>query len=113
VVFFLVGLSIATAGLRSSEADAYSTGGALSYLRQLPFGDGLLSFTAVGLIAFGLFAFVEARYRDIGLIRRAADTSSRQARLDLHETDHDPRPGAVRDRRGRRLHRPGRLQRQG
>jgi len=76
-VFFLVGLSIATAGLSNRDAEAYSAGGALSYLRALPFGDGLLSLTAVGLIAFGLFAFVEARYRDIGLIRRAADTSSR------------------------------------
>jgi len=108
VVFFLVGLSIAAAGLKSSDANAYSAGGALSYLRSLPFGDALLSFTAVGLIAFGLFAFVEARYRDIGLIRRAADTSLRQARLEGHETDHDPRPGSVRDRRGwglRRLRR--------
>jgi hypothetical protein len=80
VVFFLVGLSIATAGLKSSEADAYSAGGALSYLRSLPFGDALLSFTAVGLIAFGLFAFVEARYRDIGMIRRSLDTTSPPAR---------------------------------
>jgi hypothetical protein len=109
VVFFLVGLSIATAGLKASEANAYSAGGALSYLRGLPFGDALLGFTAVGLVAFGLFAFVEARYRDIGLIRRAADTSLRQARLDIHETDPDPRPDAVRDRRGRRLHRAGGL----
>jgi hypothetical protein len=104
-VFFLVGLSIATAGLRNHDAEAHSAGGALSYLRSLPFGDGLLSLTAVGLIAFGLFAFVEARYRDIGLIRRAADTSSRQARLEDHETDHDPRSGTVRDRRGWGLHR--------
>jgi len=76
-VFFLVGLSIAAAGLKNRDAEAYSAGGALSYLRSLPFGDGLLSLTAVGLIAFGLFAFVEARYRDIGLIRRAANTGSR------------------------------------
>jgi hypothetical protein len=80
VVFFLVGLSIASAGLHASDADAQSAGGALSYLRSLPFGDALLGFTAVGLIAFGLFAFVEARYRDIGMIRASLATSSPGAR---------------------------------
>ncbi|HET9159279.1 MAG TPA: DUF1206 domain-containing protein [Caulobacteraceae bacterium] len=102
VVFFLVGLSIATAGLHSSDAEAQSAGGALSYLRALPFGDALLGFTAIGLIAFGLFAFVEARYRDIGMIRASLATSSRDARLVAYETDPDPHAGAFRDRRGRR-----------
>ena len=55
-------------------------GGALSYLRSMPFGDALLAFTAAGLIAFGLFAFVEARYRDLGLVRRQAATDCADAR---------------------------------
>ncbi len=74
IVFILVGASVVAAGAHASSLEAQSAGGALSYLRSMPFGDALLASTAAGLIAFGLFAFVEARYRDLGLVRREAAT---------------------------------------
>jgi hypothetical protein len=50
---------------------------ALDWLRALPFGAYLYGFAAAGLIAFGLYSAIEARYRsldapDKGDLRRAA-----------------------------------------
>lgn len=53
------------AGLRSSAEPVTSFGGALNALEAQPGGDILLGLTAAGLIAFGAFAFVEARWRRI------------------------------------------------
>ncbi len=39
---------------------------ALSELLHLPFGPVLLGVVALGLIAYGVYSFVEARYRRLG-----------------------------------------------
>jgi peptidoglycan/LPS O-acetylase OafA/YrhL len=39
---------------------------ALGELLQLPFGRVLLGIVALGLIAYGVYSFVEARYRRLG-----------------------------------------------
>ncbi len=65
VAFLPLGLFMARAGLDSDTGEAKDLGGALQTLEQQPFGSWILAFTAVGLIAFGLFALVEARYRRI------------------------------------------------
>jgi len=57
------------AGLQEQAAKVTSLGEALDALEQQPGGSWLLGATAVGLMAFGAFAFVEARWRKIRAVR--------------------------------------------
>lgn len=59
------GLFLLKAGLDARSSDARSWGGALQAVEQQPYGSWVLGLVAVGLIAFGLFGFVEAAYRGI------------------------------------------------
>jgi hypothetical protein len=63
VAFVPLGFFIAESGFDARAQHARSLGGALQTLEAQPFGSVVLSMTALGLIAFGLFSFVEARYR--------------------------------------------------
>ncbi len=56
---------VVLAGLRESPEPVTSFGGALNALEAQPGGAFALGLTAAGLIAFGAFAFVEARWRRI------------------------------------------------
>lgn len=60
-----LGVFLVFAGLHARAAEARSWGQALQTLEQQPFGGFALASLAAGLIAFGLFGFVEARYRSI------------------------------------------------
>lgn len=53
------------AGLQEQAAKVTSLGEALDALETQPGGSWMLGLTAVGLMAFGAFAFVEARWRKI------------------------------------------------
>jgi hypothetical protein len=64
LAFFLL-----EAGLDRNAAGARSLGDTLQALERQPFGSTMLSVLAVGLIAFGLFAFAEARWRRIDVPR--------------------------------------------
>lgn len=59
------GAFLVLAGLKARAGDARSWGQALQTLELQPFGSWVLGAVAAGLIAFGLFGFVEARYRRI------------------------------------------------
>lgn len=59
------GLFLIQAGLDAQSSDARSWGGALQAVEHQPFGSWVLGLVAVGLVAFGLFGFVEAAYRRI------------------------------------------------
>ena len=63
VAFVPLGFFIADSGMDARASHARSLGGALQTLETQPFGSVVLSLTALGLIAFGLFSLVEARYR--------------------------------------------------
>lgn len=63
VAFAPMGFFILESGLDARATQARSLGGALQTLEAQPFGSLVLSLTALGLIAFGLFSLVEARYR--------------------------------------------------
>jgi hypothetical protein len=65
VVFVLIGGFVVLAALHSSSSEVKGLGGALSTLQAQPYGWALLGLTAAGLLAFGLFGFVQARYRRI------------------------------------------------
>lgn len=58
-------LFVTLAGLNASAAQVTSFGQGLDVLEAQPGGSWVLSLTAVGLMAFGAFAFVEARWRRI------------------------------------------------
>lgn len=60
-----VGFFMARAGLYARASEAHGVGGALETLHRQPMGGLLLGLTAAGLMAFGLFGFIEAAYRPI------------------------------------------------
>ncbi|WP_029907349.1 DUF1206 domain-containing protein [Caulobacter sp. UNC358MFTsu5.1] len=60
-----LGVFLVMAGLQARAGEARSWGGALQAIEHQPFGSGALVLVAAGLIAFGLFGLVEARYRRI------------------------------------------------
>ena len=62
--FPLAGL-VMLAGFRERESAITSFGGALESVETLPAGPWLLSAAALGLMAFGAYAFVEGRFRRI------------------------------------------------
>ncbi len=63
VVFALVGWFLLQAALDHQPDDAVGVDGALKRLVVEPYGPILLILVAVGVIAFGCWSFVEARYR--------------------------------------------------
>lgn len=60
-----LGVFLTKAGLDARAAEARSWGDALQAVERQPFGSWVLGVVAVGLIAFGLFGLVEARFRRI------------------------------------------------
>ena len=64
-VFVLIGGFLGLAALHSSSSEVRGLGGALASLETQPYGWALLAVVAAGLFAFGLFGFVQARYRRI------------------------------------------------
>jgi hypothetical protein len=65
VVFAVIGAFAVVAGVDVNPAEAKGVAEALSYIEHAPMGPYLLTATALGLIAYGLFQFVEAAYRRI------------------------------------------------
>jgi len=65
VVFVIIGGFVVIAAMRSSSRQVRGLGGALEALQAQPYGWALLAATALGLLAFGGFALVQAFYRRI------------------------------------------------
>ena len=65
VVFGLVGWFVIKAAWEYDPREAIGLDGALSKLAAEDYGPVLLGTTAAGLLAYGLFCFVQARYRQI------------------------------------------------
>jgi Domain of Unknown Function (DUF1206) len=65
VAMLPVGFFMLAAGWHERAAEAKGVGGALWAVHGVPGGDVVLAFVALGLVAFGAFAFVEAFYRPI------------------------------------------------
>jgi hypothetical protein len=63
IVFAIVGFLIIIAAIRTDPGEARGFEGALQTLAAQPYGPWLLGIVAIGLIAYGLYSFVEARYR--------------------------------------------------
>jgi hypothetical protein len=65
VVFSLIGIFLAKAAIDYNPKDAIGLDGALRKLSDAGYGPYLLGLTAAGLVAYGLYCFVDARYRDV------------------------------------------------
>lgn len=65
VVFLLIGTFILRAAIDYDPKQAVGVDGALKRLASRPNGPLLLAVVAVGLFAYGLYSFVEARYRKV------------------------------------------------
>ena len=63
VVFLIIGLFLIQAAWHARAEEARGLGGALRTLEQQPYGPYVLGAVALGLVAYGLSMFVEARYR--------------------------------------------------
>jgi hypothetical protein len=60
-----LGVFLVMAGIQARAGEVHSWGGALQAMEGQPFGNSALCVVATGLVAFGLFGLVEARYRRI------------------------------------------------
>jgi hypothetical protein len=65
VVFGLIGAFLIKAAAEYDSKEAIGLDGALAKLAAQTYGTFLLGLTAVGLLCYGLFCFVQARYRDV------------------------------------------------
>ena len=65
IAFLVSGWFLIQAGLRYDPNEARGLGGALETLASQPYGPWLLGLVALGLIAYGAYSFLQARYRKI------------------------------------------------
>ena len=66
VVFTIIAIFLIVAAFQHNPGKAVGLDGALMELTRQPFGQLLLGIVALGLIAYGIYSFVEAAYRRIG-----------------------------------------------
>ena len=66
VVFTIIGIFLIVAAVQHNPHQAKGLDSALRELLLQPFGPVLLAIVALGLIAYGVYSFVEARYRRVG-----------------------------------------------
>jgi hypothetical protein len=65
VAFLITGGFLIQAAMRYDPSRAQGLGGALEILAQQPAGPWLLGIVALGLVAYGAYSFLQARYRRI------------------------------------------------
>lgn len=63
VVFTLIGVFLIEAAVQSNPSQARGLDGALETLAAQPYGPWLLGLVAVGLVGYGVWSMVKARYR--------------------------------------------------
>jgi hypothetical protein len=63
VTFGVIGIFLLVAAAQRDPAEARGLAGALETLVQQPYGPYILGLVAAGLVAYGLYMFVEARFR--------------------------------------------------
>ncbi len=62
LVFCIIGAFVSRAGWESDPSEARGIAGALNALPGQPYGPWLLAFVALGLVAYGIYCCVKARY---------------------------------------------------
>jgi hypothetical protein len=64
-IFVLIGIFLVLAAYHSAPSEARGVGESLAALRDRPYGPWLLGIVALGLISYGIYEFIRARYRRI------------------------------------------------
>jgi hypothetical protein len=67
VVFGLIGVFVTKAAIDYNPNDAIGLDGALQKLAEASYGPYLLGLTAFGLVCYGIYCLVDARYRDVSV----------------------------------------------
>ena len=67
VVFGLIGVFVTKAAIDYNPNEAIGLDGALQKLAQASYGPYLLGLTAIGLVCYGIYCLVDARYRDVSV----------------------------------------------
>jgi hypothetical protein len=65
VVFALIGIFVVKAAYDYNPREAIGLDGALQKLASQSYGSWLLGIVAAGLLAYAVFCFFEARYREV------------------------------------------------
>ncbi len=65
VVFLIIGTFLIVAAVQHQPSEARGVQGALSTLEQTSFGPWLLAIVGLGLLSYGIYQFLQARYRRI------------------------------------------------
>jgi hypothetical protein len=78
VVFGLIGIFVTKAAIDYDPKDAIGLDGALQKLADGSYGAWLLGLTAAGLLCYGLFCLVDARYRDVSINPGSSGQSHRR-----------------------------------
>ncbi|MCC5652560.1 DUF1206 domain-containing protein [Nostoc sp. XA013] len=65
IVFGIIGIFMIVAAIQLDGTQARGLAGALAALAKQPFGPWILGVVALGLIAYGMYSVIEARYRHI------------------------------------------------
>lgn len=68
VVFSIIGFFLVVAALHRDSHQAQGLDSALRTLLHQPYGSVLLGIVAFGLFAYGIYSFVEACYRRVGVV---------------------------------------------
>jgi uncharacterized membrane protein len=67
-VFVIIGGLLIQAALQSDPSKVQSSKGALESIERSPYGPWLLALVAIGLVAYGIYMGVQARYRRIEIV---------------------------------------------
>jgi hypothetical protein len=78
VVFGLIGVFVIRAAVDYDPKNAIGLDGALQKLAHASYGPWLLGLTAAGLLCYGLFCLVDARYRDVSVDNGTREGSGEQ-----------------------------------
>jgi hypothetical protein len=65
VTFGIIGGFLIQAAVQADASEAKGLGGALQMLAEQPYGPWLLAVVALGLVAYGVYCFSQARYRRV------------------------------------------------
>jgi len=64
IVWFLIAFLFFKAALHANSAEAGDTSRALAFLQDAPYGSYLLATVGIGLLFYGMFNFIRARYEN-------------------------------------------------
>jgi hypothetical protein len=83
VVFGLIGIFVVKAAVDYKPKDAIGLDGALQKLAHASYGPYLLGLTAAGLVCYGLYCLVDARYRDVSTNGGGGSAGTRRGASEL------------------------------